>query len=75
MAKEVVKKEVVEKSGADKFAEMGGILWKRPDVLVEDLSAIKVERIPTGSLALDIYLDGGYPRKMLEAWNEPKWQE
>jgi recombination protein RecA len=70
MAKEVVKKEVVEKSGADKFlAEMGAYFGKGSDVLVEDLSAIKVERIPTGSLALDIYLDGGYPKgKMLEAF-------
>jgi hypothetical protein len=44
-----------------------GAYFGKSDVLVEDLSAIKVEHIPTGSLALDIYLDGGYLRKMLEA--------
>jgi hypothetical protein len=67
MAKEVVKKEVVEKSGADKFlAEMGAYFGKGSDVLVEDLSA-KVERIPTGSLALDILM-ADTQRKMLEAF-------
>lgn len=71
MAKEVeVKKEAAVKSGADAFlSEMGKFFGKDSGVIVSDVDNIKVEKFSSGSLALDISLDGGVPKgKMLEAF-------
>jgi len=74
MAKVVEK--VVEKggvkSGADLFlADMNKLFSKDSGVMVPDIDSIKVVKFQTGSLALDIYLDGGIPKgKMFEAFGK-----
>lgn len=68
MAVKKDKVEGIELSASDNFlANISKFFGKDSGIVVDDFENIKVDKFSTGSLALDIRLDGGIPRgKMAE---------
>ena len=68
MAVKKDKIEDVKVSPTDKFlADIGAMFGKNSGIVVNDFENIKVDKFSTGSLSLDIQLEGGFPRgKMAE---------